>query len=48
TLVEGLGLNGNLRVLRSRYGHDAFLKESDRIDALLGAALRHNSNGETA
>ena len=48
TLVEGLGLNGNLRVLRSRYGHDAFLKEADRIDALLGAALRHNPTGETA
>ncbi|MDQ3161204.1 MAG: homoserine O-succinyltransferase [Pseudomonadota bacterium] len=48
TLVEGLGLNGNLRVLRSRYGHDAFLKESDRIDALLSSALRHNINGETA
>lgn len=48
TLVEGLGLNGNLRVLRSRYGHDAFLKEGDRIDALLGAALRHNLTGETA
>jgi homoserine O-acetyltransferase len=32
-LVEGLGLNGRLRVLRSPYGHDAFLKETDRIDA---------------
>lgn len=39
TLVEGLGLNGRLRVLRSRYGHDAFLKESDRVDALLAAEL---------
>lgn len=48
TLVEGLGLNGNLRVLRSRYGHDAFLKEGDRIDALLGAALRQGPTGETA
>ncbi|MEO6227543.1 MAG: homoserine O-succinyltransferase [Thermomonas sp.] len=48
TLVEGLGLNGNLRVLRSRYGHDAFLKEGDRIDALLSAALRHDIIGETA
>lgn len=48
TLVEGLGLNGNLRVLRSRYGHDAFLKEGDRIDALLSAALRHHITGETA
>ncbi len=48
TLVEGLGLNGNLRVLRSRYGHDAFLKEGDRIDALLSAALRLNTTVETA
>ena len=48
TLVEGLGLNGNLRVLRSRYGHDAFLKEGDRIDALLGAALRQTAIGATA
>ncbi len=48
TLVEGLGLNGSLRVLRSRYGHDAFLKEGDRIDALLGAALRQNPTGATA
>jgi homoserine O-acetyltransferase len=39
-LVEGLGLAGRLRVLRSQYGHDAFLKETDRIDALLAAELR--------
>jgi homoserine O-acetyltransferase len=39
-LVEALGLNGRLRVLRSRYGHDAFLKETDRIDALLAAEFR--------
>ncbi|MEO5628791.1 MAG: hypothetical protein ABIQ62_03340, partial [Thermomonas sp.] len=38
-LIEGLGLNGRLRVLRSQYGHDAFLKETDRIDALLAAEL---------
>jgi len=38
-LVEGLGTHGRLRVLRSPYGHDAFLKEADRIDAILGAAL---------
>jgi homoserine O-acetyltransferase len=44
-LVEGLGLHGRLRVLRSRYGHDAFLKETDRIDALLGAALRETTAG---
>ena len=39
TLVEGLGLNGRLRVLRSQYGHDAFLKETDRIDGFLAAEL---------
>lgn len=38
-LVEGLGLHGKLRVLRSQYGHDAFLKEPARIDALLASAL---------
>ncbi|WP_374607060.1 homoserine O-succinyltransferase [Thermomonas sp.] len=40
SLVEGLGLNGRLRVLRSQYGHDAFLKETDRIDALLAGELQ--------
>ncbi len=39
-LVEGLGTLGKLRLLRSPYGHDAFLKEPDRIDAILSAALR--------
>jgi homoserine O-acetyltransferase len=39
-LVEGLGTRGSLRVLRSPYGHDAFLKEHDRIDAILASALR--------
>ncbi len=38
-LVEALGEYGRLRVLRSRYGHDAFLKDTDRIDALLRAVL---------
>lgn len=38
-LVEALGPRARLRVLRSRYGHDAFLKDTDRIDALLRAAL---------
>jgi homoserine O-acetyltransferase len=47
-LVEGLGLHGRLRVLRSPFGHDAFLKETDRIDALLGAALRDPRNGVNA
>lgn len=46
SLVEGLGLRGSLRVLRSPYGHDAFLKETDRIDAILANALR--LPGETA
>jgi homoserine O-acetyltransferase len=39
-LVEGLASNGRLRVLRSQYGHDAFLKESDRIDGFLATELR--------
>lgn len=39
TLFEGLGTPGVLRVLRSPYGHDAFLKEHDRIDAILRDAL---------
>lgn len=46
SLVEGLGTRGSLRVLRSPYGHDAFLKETDRIDAILTNALR--LPGETA
>ena len=56
TLVEGLNTQGSnargqLRVLRSPYGHDAFLKETDRIDNILVAALRdadRNETGETA
>jgi homoserine O-acetyltransferase len=50
-LVEGLGTRGQLRVLRSPYGHDAFLKETDRIDNILTAALRdadRNETGESA
>jgi len=39
SLVEGLGTYGSLRVLRSSYGHDAFLKETDRIDVLLDGVL---------
>lgn len=42
-LVEALGLRGRLRVLRSAYGHDAFLKETDHIDALLAEALASHS-----
>ena len=45
-LVEGLGAHGQLRVLRSPYGHDAFLKETDRIDAILAGVLRQQ--GESA
>ena len=45
-LIEGLGGRGRLRVLRSPYGHDAFLKETDRIDGILAGALR--TTGETA
>jgi len=44
-LVEGLGGRGQLRVLRSPYGHDAFLKETDRIDLILAAVL--GGNGAT-
>jgi len=39
-LVEGLGPRGSLRVLRSPYGHDAFLKETDRINSILATAIR--------
>lgn len=38
-LVEALHGRGQLRVLRSPYGHDAFLKETDRIDLILAAVL---------
>jgi homoserine O-acetyltransferase len=38
-LLEALGGRGRLHVLRSRYGHDAFLKDTDRIDALLAGEL---------
>lgn len=38
-LCERLGQRGILRVLRSRFGHDAFLTEEARIGALLGDAL---------
>jgi len=39
-LVEGLRGQGRLRIVRSPFGHDAFLKETERIDAILAAALR--------
>lgn len=38
-LCERLGAYGSLRLLRSRYGHDAFLKEQERVDALLRELL---------
>ena len=43
-LVEGLGSLGQLRVLRSPYGHDAFLKETDRIDGILAGVLRQHGD----
>jgi len=39
TLVEGLGAAAKLRLLRSRYGHDAFLKEPAAIARILRDAL---------
>ncbi|MDR1076874.1 MAG: homoserine O-succinyltransferase [Xanthomonadaceae bacterium] len=41
-LVEKLAGRGGLRVVRSAYGHDAFLKETDRIDSILNSVLRDN------
>lgn len=38
-LVEALGTPGRLRILRSPFGHDAFLKETGRMDAILRTAL---------
>lgn len=38
-LAQGLRGETRLRVLRSRYGHDAFLKEVGAIAAILGEAL---------
>lgn len=38
-LVEGLGGAARLRVLRSPHGHDAFLKDDGRFDAILRGAL---------
>jgi len=47
-LVEALGTCGSLRVLRSSYGHDAFLKETSRIDALLDGVLHARSTPRAA
>jgi homoserine O-acetyltransferase len=41
-LVERLRAPARLRVLRSIYGHDAFLKEHDAIAAVLREALAAN------
>lgn len=38
-LIEGLAGRGRLRILRSPYGHDAFLKETERVDALLATEI---------
>lgn len=38
-LVESLGGPSRLRQLRSRFGHDAFLKEEDAVAGILGDAL---------
>ena len=45
SLVEALGAPARLRVLRSRYGHDAFLKEEDAVAGILGQALAACTGG---
>lgn len=47
-LVEALGPQSRLRVLRSHYGHDAFLKDCDRIDGLLRSALEGDTGSAGA
>jgi len=44
-LVESLGGPATLRVLRSRFGHDAFLKEEHAVDGLLRDALAACTGG---
>lgn len=44
-LVESLGGPSRLCVLRSRFGHDAFLKEEVAVDALLREALAACTGG---
>ncbi|MFC4728109.1 homoserine O-succinyltransferase MetX [Coralloluteibacterium thermophilus] len=41
TLAEGCAADCRVRVLRSRYGHDAFLKEYAPVARLIGDALEH-------
>ncbi|MFS8063673.1 MAG: homoserine O-succinyltransferase MetX [Luteimonas sp.] len=45
-LSERLGGETRLRVLRSQYGHDAFLKETDAIARILAEALAQRAGGE--
>lgn len=48
-LAEGIGARCRVHRIRSCYGHDAFLKETSAIDALLRAALDSTLNrGEAA
>jgi homoserine O-acetyltransferase len=44
-LSERLRGETRLRVLRSRYGHDAFLKETDAIARILGEAVTQRAGG---
>lgn len=44
-LVEGLGAGGELTVIDSLYGHDAFLKEEEGVDAFLRRALLQGDAG---
>lgn len=44
-LCERLGAYGSLRLLRSHYGHDAFLTEEARFDALLRSLLANACGG---
>jgi homoserine O-acetyltransferase len=44
-LSERLGGETRLRVLRSQYGHDAFLKETDAIGRVLAEALTQRAGG---
>ena len=44
-LIESISAETRLRVLRSRYGHDAFLKEEDAIAEILHEALADACGG---
>ena len=45
SLVEALGAPARLRVLRSRFGHDAFLKEEGAVAGILTEALAGCTGG---